>query len=127
MSLKICKILIMIQQNEKTAEEILTPLRGKGNFSNCVDYEDALKAIKEYAALPQYDYHDGGKVNVHPQFIDGYNVGYAKASDAPEFLFWVWNNNYYTNHHNIADVKWYDNSGKGYTHFELYEKFKTEK
>ena len=31
----------------KTPEEILT--RGKGNFINCTDYDDAIEAMKEYA------------------------------------------------------------------------------
>ena len=31
------------------AEEMLT--RGKGNFINCTDYDDAIKAMKEYSSL----------------------------------------------------------------------------
>ena len=31
----------------KTPEEILT--RGKGNFLHCTDYDDAVKAMKQYA------------------------------------------------------------------------------
>lgn len=34
---------------KKTAEEILTPLRGNGNFINCIDFDDAVKAMEEYA------------------------------------------------------------------------------
>ena len=33
---------------KKTAEEMLT--RGKGNFINCTDYDDALTAMHQYAA-----------------------------------------------------------------------------
>lgn len=32
----------------KTPEEFLT--RGKGNFINCTDYDDAIQAMKDYAA-----------------------------------------------------------------------------
>ena len=32
----------------KTPEEMLN--RGNGNFINCTDYDDAIKAMKEYAA-----------------------------------------------------------------------------
>ena len=35
----------------KTPEERLT--RGKGNFINCTDYDDAIEAMKQYAI----DYH----------------------------------------------------------------------
>lgn len=31
----------------KTPEEFLT--RGKGNFINCTDYDDAIQAMKDYA------------------------------------------------------------------------------
>lgn len=31
----------------KTPEEFLT--RGKGNFINCTDYDDAIEAMKDYA------------------------------------------------------------------------------
>jgi len=34
----------------KSREEILTPLRGTGKYYHCVDYEDALKAMEEYAS-----------------------------------------------------------------------------
>jgi len=34
----------------KTAEEILEPFRGKGSFANCVDFDDAIAAMEEYAA-----------------------------------------------------------------------------
>lgn len=33
----------------KTKEEILSPIRGEGSFINSVDYDDALKAMDEYA------------------------------------------------------------------------------
>ena len=36
----------------KTPEERL--IRGKGNFINCTDYDDAIEAIKEYAI----EYHE---------------------------------------------------------------------
>ena len=36
----------------KTPEERLT--RGKGNFINCTDYDDAVQAMKEYAI----EYHE---------------------------------------------------------------------
>lgn len=35
---------------KKTAEEILSPLRGVGRFENSVDYDDAINAMEEYAS-----------------------------------------------------------------------------
>lgn len=49
-------------------------------------------------------------------------LGYM-AETGPRFLFWVWNNGYLPNPNNIADTKWYDVVGKGFTHFEMYDKF----
>lgn len=36
-----------------TAREILAPLRGKGNFFNCVDFDDAIKAMETYKGIWQ--------------------------------------------------------------------------
>lgn len=41
---------------------------------NCIDSAIEMWAT-HYSSLPQYDYHDGGKVNCHPQYIDGFNAG----------------------------------------------------
>lgn len=51
----------------KTPEERLT--RGKGNFINCTDYDDAVQAMKEYAI----EYHEQQLMN-DISVCDGCNV-----------------------------------------------------
>lgn len=80
-----------------------------------------VKQSKAGASLVVYDssgeesYED---ISPYYQWLDE-----REKSDAPDFLFWVWNNRYRVNKRNPADIKWYDDSGNGYDHFELYEKF----
>lgn len=40
----------------KTAKEFLT--RGKGNFINCTDYDDAIVAMEEYAQQMAVEFHE---------------------------------------------------------------------
>jgi len=71
----------------KTPEERLT--RGKGNFINCTDYDDAIKAMKEYAI----EYHEQQVKNLnipavinsdclHNQFCDKQTIDMKCKSES---------------------------------------------
>lgn len=45
---KIDELVASKPSGGKSAEEILATLRGEGKYYHCVDYENALKAMKEY-------------------------------------------------------------------------------
>lgn len=58
------------------AEEYLT--KGTGNFSNCTDYDDAIKAMKEYTRIQIEKYRERVKANAKIEKIcpiSGLNLG----------------------------------------------------
>jgi hypothetical protein len=54
------------------AEEYLT--KGTGNFSNCTDYDDAIKAMKDYARIQIEKDRERVKADFKPEhFCDDYH------------------------------------------------------
>jgi len=56
------------------------------DWKKSTSYKKLVAMFDEYAALPQYDFHDGGKVNCHPQFIEGFNAGAATKTNAADWV-----------------------------------------
>lgn len=77
----VCSIIEIAKHETITVPEILKRYTGADEFicnGQNLTGEIAL-AVRAYAVLPDYDYHDGGSVNCHLQYIEGFNDGVKRV------------------------------------------------